>query len=877
MTSSGRIERRTLDNGLTVVSESRGLGPVVFSGVVYRVGSRDERPGITGISHILEHMMFKGTEKYGKGEVAGIVERNGGDLNAFTSEDVTMYYEVFARDRWKLALEIESERMANLKIDAGELESERAVILEERAMYLDIPAIELSEELLAASFRESPYRWPIIGWEADIRAITRHDLMDHYGTYYSPENAALIVVGDVEPGEVFVAAEEYFGSIPRVAPAERRIPKEPDLRATTRVELTRPSNLPLLQVLLRAPEIRSRDSEALSLLANVLSGTRTSRLDLALLETNKAGDAHVQYYPKADPGTFTIAVEGQPGVGHDELEEIVWGELERLRTSEIEQEELERALNQVEAHHVFAMQSPSNRGFVLGWHEAQGEVEYADRIVDRLRSLTAAELREAAGRYFQRDHSGVARLTPAGGNGGGLGAAAVAGGVTTGSSVARRLVVPGVGAARFRTGLAKSAVVRRLQLDNGMRITLQADHTDALVAVSLLFHAGARFDPVDKQGLSNLTADTLERGTAALPFVEFSRGFERIGSNFTLGTGSEAVHGNSTFLSRHFETGLDLIADLLHDPGFRDSDLETVRALARNDLEAREDDLDDVAEDMFFRGVAGEHPYGRLPHGTHEGLAAVEVGDLREFHARAYRPDETHVAIVGDFDENRVESMLAARFGIPAAPDGAVETTLPLAAPADDLVLVKTRPDKAQAKIFFGGPGIAASDDDRVAAIVMNHVLGGSAIRSRLGDEIRDNQGLAYSVTSRNYERSHGGFFFVHMGTRPDNVPRAVEAIRTELRRIEEGVTATELEDAQNYLTGSFPLRFTTYGRLARFWTRSSFYGWPDDYLATYVDRVRAVSGDDVRGAAARLVATARVLAVAGPVDEGLRPVGGAT
>jgi zinc protease len=189
-----------------------------------------------------------------------------------------------------------------------------------------------------------------------------------------------------------------------------------------------------------------------------------------------------------------------------------------------------------------------------------------------------------------------------------------------------------------------------------------------------------------------------------------------------------------------------------------------------------------------------------------------------------------------------------------------------------EVVRVKTRHDKAQAKICLGGLGFSATDPDRIAGIAVNHVLGGSAIRSRLGDEIRDNQGLAYSVSSRNYERALGGLFEVHLGTRPENVKRACEAIRIELAKITEGVSAKELEDARDYLTGSFPLRFTTYGRLARFWTRASFYGWPESYLDRYPEWVRALGSEDLRRAAARLAENAHVLAVAGPVGEDLEP-----
>jgi zinc protease len=407
-----------------------------------------------------------------------------------------------------------------------------------------------------------------------------------------------------------------------------------------------------------------------------------------------------------------------------------------------------------------------------------------------------------------------------------------------------------------------------------MSVILEPDRTDPLVALSLLFRAGAVFDPPGREGLANLVADSMERGPVGLEFVEFSRRFERIGAEFSLGAGSELVHGDATFLSRHLLTGLDLVASLLEAPAFREPDLETIRSLALSDLDAREDDLDDVAEDLFFRAAAGPHPYANLPHGTKEGTRAVQPPDLGAFHRRTYRPDRAHVALVGDFDEDAVLRLLHERFGrLPNPPEPAEDIpALPVA--NEDRVVVRTRPEKGQARIFLGGHGLSADDPDRFGAIVANHILGSSSIRSRLGDEIRDRLGLAYSVYSRNYERSRGGFFQVHVGTRPENVRRAVESVRAELAKITEGVTASELEDARDHLTGSFPLRLTTYGKLARFWARASFYGWPDDYLDTYVPRMRALGAPDVKRAAARLVGGARVLAVAGPVGEDLEPLG---
>ncbi len=412
--------------------------------------------------------------------------------------------------------------------------------------------------------------------------------------------------------------------------------------------------------------------------------------------------------------------------------------------------------------------------------------------------------------------------------------------------------------------------VRRIRLGNGMRVLLQRDATDPVVAFSLVFEGGSAIDPVGREGAARLLAETLERGPASTPFVEFSRRFERLGSNFSSEAGTELASCHAIFLARNAVAGLEIVADLLESPGLRADDLDVVRSLALNDLDAREDDLDDVAEDLFLQTVAAGHPYARLPHGRREGIEATTAADLRALFARAFRPDRGHLSLVGDFDEEAAAAFLERRFGsLPNAP-GPAPPTPPLPALETTRFVTRSRPEKGQVKIFLGGTGLAASDADRHAAVAWNHVLGASSIRSRLGDEIRDRQWLAYSVYSRILERKTGGFFFVHVGTRPENAARAVASLRAELARAAAGVTAEELADAKSYLTGSFPLRFTTYGRLARFWSRASFFGWPEDYLDRYIDSVNALTGDDLVRAASRIVPHARVLAACGPVPDDL-------
>lgn len=412
--------------------------------------------------------------------------------------------------------------------------------------------------------------------------------------------------------------------------------------------------------------------------------------------------------------------------------------------------------------------------------------------------------------------------------------------------------------------------VRRHVLANGVRVLLQPDATDPVVSLSLLFEGGSSIDPPGREGAANLLSQVLERGPKSTPFVEFSRRFERLGSNLSSEAGTELSSIHCTFLARHLHAGLGLIFDLLEEPGFRDEDLEVVRALAKNDLESREDDLDDLAEDLFLETVAEGHPYSRLPHGRREGILSTTSEDLRALYRNAFRPDRAHLALVGHFDEAAVLALLESRFGKLQNPKEKAQPTPELSAIRGPKVATRLRADKGQVKIFLGGTGIAASDPDRHAAVTWNQILGASSIRSRLGDEIRDRMGLAYSVYSRLLERKHGGFFLVHIGTRPENAKRAVAAIRGELHRAGTAITEEELADAKNYLTGSFPLRFTTYGRLARFWSRSSFFEWPTNYLDTYVDHVRALTLTDLSRAAGRLLPQAMVLTACGPVPEDL-------
>ena len=274
-----RVTEKVLPNGLKVLLKEEHKAPVVTFQVWYKVGSRNEKLGTTGMSHLLEHMMFKGTKKHGPKTFSQTVQRNGGNDNAFTAKDYTAYFETFAADRIAISLDLESDRMQNLLIDPNEFEPERKVVMEERRMRTDDdPTATMVEEMTAAAFIAHPYEWPVIGWMADIGNITRDELYNHYRMYYAPNNATIVVVGDFNTGKLYPQIEKYFGRIPRGPAAPRVAAIEPKQLGERRIIVKKQAELPAVFAGYHTPDIKHPDSYALEVLQGILSSGKSSRL-----------------------------------------------------------------------------------------------------------------------------------------------------------------------------------------------------------------------------------------------------------------------------------------------------------------------------------------------------------------------------------------------------------------------------------------------------------------------------------------------------------------------------------------------------------------------------------------------------------------------
>lgn len=410
-----RVQEYTLDNGLKVLLLPEPRAPVVTLQVWYKVGSRNEVLGKTGLSHLTEHLMFRGTEKFGPKIFSRTVQKMGGNDNAFTSKDYTAYFENGPQTGLALWLEMEADRMRHLKVGEDLFATEKQVVIEERRLRTeDDPVGSLLEETVATAFKAHSYQWPIIGWMHDIAELQREDLLNHYRTFYQPNNATVVVVGDIEPQAVLKQVKATFGKIPPGPPRPEFRPFEPPQQGERRLTLTREAQLPFVVMAYHAPNLNDKDAFALEVLSLVLSQGKSSRLYHNLVyEQRLALSVGADYeMATANPGLFSVYGQPLPGKTVEELEKALEAQLARVRETPISDEELTKAKNQTEAAFVMAQDSLFYRGMLLGRYETIGGWRKLQEIVPGIRAVTKEDVQRVAQKYLVATNRTVGLLHP---------------------------------------------------------------------------------------------------------------------------------------------------------------------------------------------------------------------------------------------------------------------------------------------------------------------------------------------------------------------------------------------------------------------------------------------------------------------------------
>jgi zinc protease len=411
------IEHR-LANGLYVLVGEVHTLPIVSYQVHFAAGSRSERPGITGITHLFEHMMFKGTPQVGPEEFSRIIQANGGTLNAFTTTDNTSYYENLPADKLELAVRLEADRLEHLRLTPETLEPEREVVRSERKLRaVNSPFGLLIEQLFALAYEQHPYRWPVIGWDQDLKNLTLEDCREYYRLHYSPANGVVVVAGDVSADEVFRMVEKYYGSIPSQPRPRSAIPKEKLQRGEKRAVFKKVSQVAAFFAGFHIPEITHPDLFPLQILCTALSAGRSSRFFEKFEKPGKAVEARAEVgYPPfltMDPGLLQIYVIASPAISLDTLEKEVWEEVEKLRQEPLPAEELAKVKKQARAYFIQALETLFFKGILAGIYQLRaGDFRLIGDILPRYEAMKAEDLLRVARKYLRPENRTVITLQP---------------------------------------------------------------------------------------------------------------------------------------------------------------------------------------------------------------------------------------------------------------------------------------------------------------------------------------------------------------------------------------------------------------------------------------------------------------------------------
>jgi len=857
------IRETTLPNGLRVYLKPIPSSTSVTTLVVYKVGSADEDKDCTGLSHYLEHLMFKGTARLKPGDIDRITFRAGGSNNAYTSTDLTAYHFTLPADRWLDALQVEADRMRNLRIDREhEFDKEKGAVINELAGNEDSPwDLEYKAMLPLLFGKAHPYGHPVIGEARHVREATEKVIQAHYDRWYHPNNAALVMVGGFDADQALTAIRKQFGSIPAgKLPPRKQVPEDQP-KLPIRQEM--PSKFSVPRLLLAYPTVRvgAAEEPALAVLEALLGRGKRSRLYASLVEgTAVASSVEVSHSSGRYGGWLGVFVDVLPGQNRAAVEKRLLEELARLGKEPVAEEELRRIKQQLLASAVFERESTYQLADSIGQAVTLTDLDHARKYLPRILAVTAADVQRVAREFLSPTRSVTLWSVPAGKP---MGAA-------SSNHPARSARQAGKGQGQA-FDLKKT---RRVVLPNGLTLLVLENRRLPIVTARLSLRQSTLYQKDDKLGIAALTGLLLDEGTTRRTGKQIAEAIENVGGQLSL----DGSGGNVRVLSSNRSLGLELLLECLTQPAFADEAVARRRAQMLAELGEEEAQPRSRAARVFQKAVYGDHPLGRPSRGTTQSVAKLTGADCKAYHAQVFVPNNAILTVVGDCDAEAViaeVTRLTANWNKAELPALNLPT---VKRPEKFQQTILSMPQAAQLQVFLGHVGVRRNDPDYYKLLVMDHILGtGPGFTDRLSSRLRDREGLAYTV-SATITASAGleqGTFVCYIGTDNDQFARVKELIVEELRRIRDTrPTAEEVEDVKAYLLGSQLLRFGTTQGIAGQLVALERFGLGLDALEVFRKQVAAVTAEDVQAVARKYIDPERLVVVAaGAVDEQGRPL----
>lgn len=830
--------KKVLPNGLTLILQENHNTPVVSLNLMVKVGSALETDDEAGLSHVIEHMLFKGTKKRGVGVISQEIEALGGYVNAYTWLEETVYYINIASRFAKEGLDILADAAIHSQFDAEELAREKIVVLEELARYEDDPGRYVGEILFGEAFDKHPYRRPVIGYRKVVESFDREKVVNFYKRWYVASNMVLILVGDVDEKTILPLVEDLFAGLPQTeAPISSLTPEPPQKGFRAKVHPMAIEGT-YFDFGFHIPGVTHEDVAGLDVLAHILGGGDSSRLEQIIKEKKGlATSIYAAAFTPKDPCLFFVGGH-LPEKTVLEACEAIGQEISRMLTEPVSLQELERCKMNLKSAAIYEKETVEGTARKLAFFERHaGDFRYEEKYYVFLEQVTGETLLHLARKYLTIDNLSAAFCIP--------------------DRLKDKITKEALEFA-LRRGLKclikknKGEKLTEERFKNGLRLILRENHGVPVVSIHAIMAGGLRYETKASNGISSLLTSVWTKQTVTRSNLEISEQGEAIAGGFSSFGGRNSLGLRGSFLASRLSEGLQLFSELLLHPIFPEEELVRERERLYEMIKSEEDSLTTLVFKQFFSELYGVHPYGLPSLGTRSSLKKLKSKDLKVYYQKIMNPKNLVIAVSGDFDSAEVKARLFEKLGSLKVPSQALKT--PLKPKQIRGLLEKTlRRDKKQAHIAYGFLGSTIRNKDRYQLEVLSSILSGMS--GRLFMELRDKQSLAYTVTSQSVEGVDPGYFAVYMGTDPAKLDAALKGIHLELAKVcQELVTEEELLRTQNYLIGNYELDLQKNSTVAALLASDVLFGLGLNEWTDYPKKIRAVTRKQILETARRYI-----------------------
>lgn len=890
VTELGGIEEFQYEpNGLTVLLMEDHSAPVLTFMVTYRVGSRNEVIGNTGSTHILEHLMFKGTETYNKRKGTAIfatLQNIGALMNASTWFDRTNYFENLPSDKLEVAVKIEADRMRNLLLLKEDLASEMTVVRNEFEQGENNPQEALDKEIWATAIQAHPYHHSTIGWRSDIENVPIEKLREFYNTFYWPDNATVTIIGDFNKTNALSLVKSYFGKISK---APNPIPvvytTEPEQNGPRRVTVKRSGELGIVGIAHKVPEGLSQDTYPLTVLNYILGSGKSSRFYKLLIDKGMATDVSVFYFPFRDKSLFIPYVFMTPGTSHADVEKAVKDEYEKIKAEGVTKEEIERAVGQITAETAYKRDGSYSIASEINEAIAAGDWKFYVNFLDNIKKVTPEDVQQVVSKYFVEDQSTTGYFIPA--------KEGAASEISSAKKNAADKKVyyrnplyfsdPTTGEdsqmamynalAEDKTSIAKNVVRKKIE---GVDVVTLKTGTKDVVRIIGSLAAGDYFAPKENAMIADLTGSMLDKGTVKSNKFQIAERLEKMGASVNFSVGAANLTFSALCLKKDVPEVISILSEELRTPAFSEEEFQKLKVQMKGNLQQMLENTNVMAAEALSRVIfPKDHPNYSIP--VTEAIEMVNkatLDQLKAFHKKYYGSKSMLIVAVGDLETEKFQNEVKNAFK--GWSGGVSYPEFPKAKITASKTEVVEMKDKASVTLMFGNATtLRKTDKEWLALQVGNYIFGGN-FSARLMMTVRDEEGLTYGIRSGlSGDTYFDGFWTISGAFAPALLEKGKSSTLRELNKlVKDGVTAEELQNKKATLIGSFKVQMATTQGLAYSLLNAIQSGYDVDYLDKYPQMVDALTLDQVNGAIRKYFDPERLITVmAGSIDKDGKPL----